>query len=94
MGEHSVKDLLLYVAKNLVENPDAVTVTEVEGDHEMTLELRVAPEDMGKVIGRQGYRNGIPTPVFFIHFKGVFRYFRYLLDPNLKYFYDFSFKLS
>lgn len=36
----------------------------------------------------------IPTPVFFIHFKGVFRYFRYLLDPNLKYFYDFSFKLS
>lgn len=54
MGEHSVKDLLLYVAKNLVENPDAVTVTEVEGDHEMTLELRVAPGDMGKVIGRQG----------------------------------------
>lgn len=54
MGEHSIKDLLLYVAKNLVENPDAVTVTEVEGDQEMTLELRVAPEDMGKVIGRQG----------------------------------------
>ena len=52
--EHSVKDLLLYVAKNLVENPDAVTVTEVEGDQELTLELRVAPDDMGKVIGRQG----------------------------------------
>jgi len=54
MEEHSVKDLLLYIARNLVENPDAVTVTEVEGDQELTLELHVAPEDMGKVIGRQG----------------------------------------
>ena len=52
--EHSAKDLLLYIARNLVENPDAVTVTEVEENQEMTLELRVAPEDMGKVIGRQG----------------------------------------
>ena len=51
--EHSVKDLLLYIARNLVENPDAVTVTEVDGDQELTLELRVAPDDMGKVIGRQ-----------------------------------------
>ena len=49
-----MKDLLLYIARNLVENPDAVTVTEVEENQEMTLELRVAPEDMGKVIGRQG----------------------------------------
>ena len=53
-AERNVKDLLLYVARNLVENPDAVTVTEVEGDQELTLELRVAPDDMGKVIGRQG----------------------------------------
>lgn len=52
--EHSVKDLLLYIARNLVEKPDAVTVTEVEGDQELTLELRVDPDDMGKVIGRQG----------------------------------------
>ncbi len=49
-----MKDLLLYIARNLVENPDAVTVTEVPGEQELTLELRVAPEDMGKVIGRQG----------------------------------------
>ena len=49
-----MKDLLLYIARNLVDNPDAVTVTEVSGDQELTLELRVAPEDMGKVIGRQG----------------------------------------
>ena len=51
---HSLKELLLYIARNLVENPDAVSVTEVEGDQEMTLELRVAPDDVGKVIGRQG----------------------------------------
>ena len=50
-----MKELLLYIAKNLVDNPDAVTVTEAEADGEVTvLELRVAPEDMGKVIGRQG----------------------------------------
>ena len=49
-----MKDLLLYIAKNLVDDPDAVTVTEVQGDDELTLELRVAPDDMGKVIGRQG----------------------------------------
>ena len=52
--DHNLKDLLLYIAKNLVEIPDAVTVTEVEGGQELTLELRVAPDDMGKVIGRQG----------------------------------------
>ena len=49
-----MKDLLLYIARNLVEHPDQVSVTEVERDGELTLELRVAPEDMGKVIGRQG----------------------------------------
>ena len=49
-----MKDLLLYIARNLVEHPDDVTVTEVQGEQELTLELRVAPEDMGKVIGRQG----------------------------------------
>ena len=48
-----MKELLLYMAKNLVDNPDAMTVTEIEGENTV-LELRVAPEDMGKVIGRQG----------------------------------------
>ena len=48
-----MKELLLYMAKNLVDNPEAVTVTEIPGDSTV-LELRVAPEDMGKVIGRQG----------------------------------------
>ena len=49
-----MKDLLLYIAQNLVENPGAVSVTEVPREDELVLELRVAPEDMGKVIGRQG----------------------------------------
>ena len=49
-----MKELLLYIARNLVEHPDDVTVTEVQGEQELTLELRVAPEDMGQVIGRQG----------------------------------------
>ena len=48
-----MKELLLYMAKNLVDNPDAVTVTEIEGENTV-LELRVAEGDMGKVIGRQG----------------------------------------
>ena len=49
-----MKELLTYIAQNLVEHPEQVSVTEVEGDGETVLELRVAPEDMGKVIGRQG----------------------------------------
>ena len=49
-----MKELLLYVATQLVDHPDAVTVTQREEDDNTILELRVAPEDMGKVIGRQG----------------------------------------
>ena len=49
-----MRELLLYMAKNLVDDPEAVTVTEVEGDDGKVLELRVAEGDMGKVIGRQG----------------------------------------
>ena len=53
-GRGTMKELLLYIAGSLVDHPDQVTVTEVENGDELTLELRVAPEDMGKVIGRQG----------------------------------------
>lgn len=49
-----MKELLTYVAQNLVEHPEQVVVTESQGEGETVLELRVAPEDMGKVIGRQG----------------------------------------
>ena len=49
-----MKELLLYMAKNLVDDPESVTVTEVNSDEGKVLELRVAEGDMGKVIGRQG----------------------------------------
>ena len=49
-----MKELLLYLAKNLVDDPEVVTVTESAGEDGTVLELRVAPGDMGKVIGRQG----------------------------------------
>lgn len=42
------------MAKSLVDNPDAVTVNEVDGEQSIILELRVDPNDMGKVIGKQG----------------------------------------
>ncbi len=49
-----MKELLTYVARNLVDHPDQVSVSQFEDNGETVLELRVAPEDMGKVIGRQG----------------------------------------
>ncbi|NLL39244.1 MAG: KH domain-containing protein [Clostridiales bacterium] len=49
-----MKELLLYIARNLVDEPDAVTVTEREKETGTVLELRVAAADMGKVIGRHG----------------------------------------
>jgi len=49
-----MKELLIYIAQNLVDNPEAVTVTEKESESETVFELRVDPSDMGKVIGRQG----------------------------------------
>ena len=49
-----MKELLLYMAKNLVDNPDEVTVNEIDGEEGKILELHVAEGDMGKVIGRQG----------------------------------------
>ena len=49
-----MKELLLYMAKNLVDDPDSVTVQEVQDEEGTVLELHVAPGDMGKVIGRQG----------------------------------------
>jgi hypothetical protein len=49
-----MKELLTYIAQNLVDSPEQVEVNEIDGDGEITLELRVASDDMGKVIGRQG----------------------------------------
>jgi predicted RNA-binding protein YlqC (UPF0109 family) len=49
-----MKDLVEMIAKALVDNPDQVSVTEVDGEQTTVLELRVAPNDLGKVIGKQG----------------------------------------
>ncbi len=49
-----MKELIEYIAKVLVDNPEEVTVTELEGKQTSVIELRVAKEDLGKVIGKQG----------------------------------------
>ena len=49
-----MKDLITEIVKALVDKPDHVLVTEIEGDHTNVLELSVAKSDMGKVIGRKG----------------------------------------
>ena len=49
-----MKELVEVMAKALVEHPEEVTVTETEKDGETIVELKVAPSDMGKVIGKQG----------------------------------------
>jgi predicted RNA-binding protein YlqC (UPF0109 family) len=49
-----MKALIEHIAKSLVDNPDAVSVTEVEGEKTTVMELRVAQSDLGKVIGKEG----------------------------------------
>ena len=49
-----MKELVQVIAKSVVDNPSEVHVNEVQGEQSVVLELRVAPEDMGKVIGKQG----------------------------------------
>ena len=49
-----MKELVEYIAKSLVDQPDAVKVTEVEGERTSVIELSVAKEDMGRIIGKQG----------------------------------------
>ena len=49
-----MRDLIMIIAKSLVDQPDEVEVAEVRGDKTTVLELRVAKDDLGKVIGKQG----------------------------------------
>lgn len=49
-----MKELVEFIARSLVDNPDDVQVTEIEEESSVIIELRVAPDDMGKVIGKQG----------------------------------------
>ena len=49
-----MKDLITMIARSLVDKPDQVDVKEIRGDQSMIFELRVAKEDIGKIIGKQG----------------------------------------
>ena len=49
-----MKELIAYIAKALVDRPEEVAVTEIEGEQTSVIELKVAKEDLGKVIGKQG----------------------------------------
>ncbi|MEE9436153.1 MAG: KH domain-containing protein [Candidatus Adiutricales bacterium] len=49
-----MKELIKYIAQSLVDQPDQVEVTEIVGEQTSVLELKVAKEDLGKVIGKQG----------------------------------------
>jgi uncharacterized protein len=49
-----MKELVKFIAQSLVDNPEQVQVTEIEGEQTSVIELKVAKEDLGKVIGKQG----------------------------------------
>lgn len=54
MSDVSLREVIETIVKALVDYPEEVTVKEVDGDATIVLELRVAPKDLGKVIGKQG----------------------------------------
>jgi len=49
-----MKEVIEYIAKSLVDNPEEVSLTELEGEQTTVIELKVAKDDMGKIIGKQG----------------------------------------
>ncbi len=54
MSSMSLKELIEFIARALVDKPDEVQVAEISGEQTVVLELRVAKDDLGKVIGKQG----------------------------------------
>ncbi len=54
MEVNYMKNLITYIAKALVDKPDEVVVTQIEGEQTSVIELKVAKDDLGKVIGKQG----------------------------------------
>ncbi len=54
LKEKKMKDLLAVIAKALVDEPDSVSINQIDGEQSVVLELSVADADMGKVIGKQG----------------------------------------
>jgi hypothetical protein len=73
-----MKDLIADIVKALVDQPEQVTVTEIEGGHTVVLEISVAKSDMGKVIGKQG-RNAQAIRTILSAVAGKVRK-RYLLE--------------
>lgn len=49
-----MKEFLAYIVKNLVDNPDDLTITEINGTHTLIIELCIPTQDLGKIIGKQG----------------------------------------
>lgn len=58
MADDTIKSLIETIAKALVDHPDQVEVTEVEGEQTTVVELKVAKEDLGKIIGKEGRTAG------------------------------------
>ena len=73
-----MKDLISYIAKSLVDEPERVSVNEIEGSHTNVLELSVPKRDIGKIIGRQG-RNAQAIRTILIAASGKSRK-RYILE--------------
>ena len=78
-----MKELIETVCKSLVDNPDQVKVNQIDGEHTSILELRVAPSDLGKVIGKQGRTAmALRTIISAIGMKERRRYNMEILEPD------------
>ena len=73
-----MRELVEMIAKRLVDNPDQVEVNEVKGEHTNVIELKVAPPDIGKVIGRRG--NTISAIRTILNNVGTKRGCRYVVE--------------
>ena len=77
----SVAEMVGIIAKKMVDKPDEVKVTTVSGDYSVVIELRVAPEDVGKVIGKKGaHAQAIRTLMMAASGKDGKRYILEILD--------------
>ncbi len=75
-----MRELVEFLARSLVEEPDQVKVTELRRDQATVLELRVAPDDLGKVIGRQGRTARAIRTLLAASSRGGRRYILDILD--------------
>ncbi len=73
-----VRDLVEEIVKQLVDHPDQVVVNEVQGTHSCVIELHVAPEDVGKVIGKKGVHADALRKI--IHAIGGKKKIRYVVE--------------